>query len=191
MRNPLTIPLIRLLRQHPEGCKEYDLIKAVEADGGFPALAEDYQLALFQKHFLVKNALYQLQLELWQEQQLYLSISPLLIRLETPVQGRGHANLPGDGAEASVRSYYLDWTEYETATVESVDALLDSFWQRYASHDHCDKALAVLELSADASMDDIRTQYRRLARQHHPDRGGDSEQFIILRQAYETLCARR
>jgi len=189
VRNPLTIPLINLLRQQPEGCKEYDLIKAIEADGGFPELSDDSQLALFQKHFLVKNALFQLQLELWQEEQLYLSISPLLIRIEPPQPGVGTDGLPGDGAEAAVRSYYLDWNEYHSATAESVDALLTSFWQRYAGYEQRDSALAVLQLPADASLADIRLQYRRLARQHHPDHGGDSDAFIALRQAYETLRA--
>ena len=140
VRNPLTIPLIALLRQHPQGCREYDLIKAIEADGGFPELADDDQLALFQKHFLVKNALFQLQLRLWQEEQVYLYISPLLIRIEQAPQGTEKNTLPGDGAEAAVRSYYLDWSEYETATVESVEALLDSFWQRYANHERRDDA---------------------------------------------------
>lgn len=189
MRNPLTLPLIRLLQQQPEGCREYDLIKAIDADGGFPNLAQDSQLALFQKHFLVKNALFQLQLTLWQEEQVYLYISALEIRVVPGKPVTSEQTLPGTAGDASIRDYYLDWSNYENATTESVEALLNSFWQRYASHDKRDEALDVLQLPADASQAMIKQQYRRLASQHHPDKGGDSQQFIALRQAYETLCA--
>lgn len=188
MRNPLTLPLIRLLQQQPEGCREYDLIKAIDADGGFPNLAQDSQLALFQKHFLVKNALFQLQLALWQEEQVYLYISALEIRVVPGTPVTSEQTLPGTAGDASIRDYYLDWSNYETATVESVETLLNSFWQRYASHDKRDEALDVLQLPADASQAMIKQQYRRMANQHHPDKGGDSQQFIALRQAYETLC---
>ncbi|MCV6589856.1 MAG: DnaJ domain-containing protein [Marinobacterium sp.] len=187
MRNPLTIPLITLLRQQPEGCREYDLMRNIEADGGFPDLSDDYQLALFQKHFLLKNALYQLQETLWQEEQLYLSITPLLIRLEPCLTCDSGVNLPDQNNDIALRSYYLDWQEYYNATVESVDALLDSFWRRYAGIEQRHSALKTLELDEDATATEIRLQYRRLASRHHPDKGGCSERFIALRQAYETL----
>lgn len=35
------------------------------------------------------------------------------------------------------------------------------------------------------SVDDVKQAWRRLAAQHHPDRGGDANTFARLRQAYE------
>jgi len=43
----------------------------------------------------------------------------------------------------------------------------------------------VLEVVPGASRTEIDTAYRRLVRQHHPDAGGDHEQFIRVKDAYE------
>ena len=45
----------------------------------------------------------------------------------------------------------------------------------------------VLGLNKDASHDDIKKAYRNLARKHHPDKGGDPEQFKKVQEAYDIL----
>lgn len=45
----------------------------------------------------------------------------------------------------------------------------------------------LLELSPEASPDDIKRAYRRKAREHHPDAGGDEETFKALTHAYQVL----
>jgi molecular chaperone DnaJ len=45
----------------------------------------------------------------------------------------------------------------------------------------------VLGLGADAAPDDIKRAYRRKAREHHPDAGGDPERFKEVTHAYEVL----
>lgn len=47
--------------------------------------------------------------------------------------------------------------------------------------------LAVLGLSEDASTDDIKKKFRELVLRYHPDKGGDSEKFIELLDAYKKL----
>lgn len=44
-----------------------------------------------------------------------------------------------------------------------------------------------LELTPDCSFDDIKHQYRTLAKKHHPDLGGDAEVFKRIKFAYEVL----
>ncbi len=44
-----------------------------------------------------------------------------------------------------------------------------------------------LELQPDCSFDDIKQQYRTLAKKHHPDLGGDAETFKRIKFAYEVL----
>ena len=45
----------------------------------------------------------------------------------------------------------------------------------------------VLGVSKDAELSDIRTAYKQLAKEHHPDKGGDPEKFKELSQAHEIL----
>jgi len=45
----------------------------------------------------------------------------------------------------------------------------------------------ILGVDASASEDQIRQAYKRLAMQHHPDRGGDAARFQEVQEAYSTL----
>ena len=45
----------------------------------------------------------------------------------------------------------------------------------------------VLGISKGASPDEIKRAYRRLASQHHPDKGGDTKKFQEIEEAYRTL----
>ncbi|GAB4231403.1 MAG: hypothetical protein Kow00109_03550 [Acidobacteriota bacterium] len=47
----------------------------------------------------------------------------------------------------------------------------------------------ILGVSQDASREEIQRAFRRLAREHHPDAGGEAsgEQFRRIREAYEVL----
>ena len=46
---------------------------------------------------------------------------------------------------------------------------------------------ATLGVAKTASPDEIKRAYRRLASQHHPDKGGDTAQFQAIQSAYEVL----
>lgn len=47
------------------------------------------------------------------------------------------------------------------------------------------EAFAVLELDqATATSDEVKSRYRKLSLDHHPDRGGDMDKFLEVRTAY-------
>lgn len=50
-----------------------------------------------------------------------------------------------------------------------------------------DDLYQILGLTKDCSAEDIKQQFRTLARQHHPDMGGDEELFKKINYAYEIL----
>lgn len=47
--------------------------------------------------------------------------------------------------------------------------------------------LELLGLGAAATQAELRTAYAELARQHHPDAGGDREEYEVLVAAYQRL----
>jgi DnaJ-class molecular chaperone len=49
------------------------------------------------------------------------------------------------------------------------------------------EARKILGVERDASADEIKSAYRKLAMKHHPDRGGKEEDFVKIQQAFETL----
>jgi len=184
--NPLKVQIRDLLLAATGAMSEYQLIEAL-ADGepGFPREDDGSRLSLFRKHFVVMNALYQLQGELVNE-GIYLSISPLAIRLE-PLSDLGLSTLPSDEAMAELRNYYLDWGNYAKTGAAEVESMLNRFWQRYLAIDKRVEALQTLGLAADASWETVKQAYRRHAAAHHPDKGGDAARFRAIREAYEVL----
>lgn len=184
--NPFKTSVLALIKTSPMGLSEYDLIQRLqEHDEAFVFDDENPNLALFRKHFLVMNALYQLQTELF-DQGMYLSISPLDIRLE-PVESSAVSALPTDNAAAPLRAYYLEWENFSQTSRADVETMLNRFMERYLAIDERLEALHTLELSADAPWENIKQAYRRLAAQHHPDKGGDPARFRAIRGAYEIL----
>jgi len=186
MQNPLIPQILSLLHRKPQGISEHSILKSLTDHPGFAEIGQDGQLPLFQKHFMVMNALYQLQQSLWDEAQLVLEISPLQIRLH-PSNPRGKCEHLATVESPDLSDYYLDWKNFENTTEENVVELLESFWRRFIKADDRAAALQTLKLEAGASAVEVARRYRELAAQHHPDKGGEKETFIRIRQAYEIL----
>lgn len=183
--NPLVIPILEFLRRQREAISEHALITQLRPVlEALPGLADSQQLALFQTHFLVMNALYQLQRDLLEE-GFYLRISPLEIAIETPL-GAGAKGIQ-EGSDRALAEYYLDLTHLRQTGESEVEQLLNGFWRDFLARDKVGDALAALELPAGAQWSEVQVQYRLMAGRLHPDRGGDSEQFMQVREAYEIL----
>ena len=49
----------------------------------------------------------------------------------------------------------------------------------------------LLGVTAESSLAEVRTAFRKKALEHHPDRGGEPGAFIALKRAYDALIKRR
>lgn len=178
--------LLKVLRAHPAGVSEFELIQQLEATGqpGFEAGCLRDKLTLFQTHFFLFHTLYQLRDRLWAEQEARLDISALCIQL-LPLETQGAAEL---AEHDPLRAYYLDISNLEQTSEQDIEDLLSQFWARFISNDERQEALAELELSDPVDWPTIKQQYRRLAMQHHPDRGGDEERLQAINAAMEMLA---
>jgi len=52
---------------------------------------------------------------------------------------------------------------------------------------HLQAEYSLLQLQAEGSLAEVRTQYRELAKRYHPDAGGHHADFLALQQAYEQV----
>jgi DnaJ-domain-containing protein 1 len=166
-------------------CPEYELIRWLQKpeQGIFREDALSDSMTLFRANFIVMHALYRLRDRWFKEGRGYLEISALDIGL-APVNDKPQNELPGQ--HDPLAEYYLDLNNLNTDK-EGVEALLNDFWQRMVIPEHYDDDLETLELTPPVDRQSLRQQYRRLAHQHHPDKGGDPETFRRVSSAYQRL----
>jgi DnaJ-domain-containing protein 1 len=178
--------LLALLQAADAGLSEYQLIQQLkqQQSAHLDNLADDEQLALFQLHFLIFNALYRLRERLWQAQSAHLTIGPLCCQL-LPYQAGSCALAEHD----PLRDYYLDLQHLQDTDAKAVEQQLASFWRRLHSGDAQRAALELFELSSPPTLDlaRIKHRYRQLVSQHHPDRGGSTSRLQSINHAFEIL----
>lgn len=181
--------LLEILQLHPEGLSEYALLQRLRVDTrvDFAGARLDDTRDLFRTHFLLFHHLYRLRDRLRDECSGDLEIHALNIRWHAIGPGAAQALAQPD----PLRSYYLDLDNLEGTTGAELDELLGRFWARFSRYDRRGEALAVLELPAEADLETIRRQYRRLAMRHHPDRGGDRTRLQAIHAAMAILDPRR
>jgi hypothetical protein len=181
-------PLLELLNLYladGQSHTEYDVLCWLQASeqGVFRADALRDSLTMFRSHFILMHCLYRLQQQWAAEQTALLEISALRI-CRSPWPDNAHNR--GLTEHSPLAQYYLDLSQLNTAQ-EEVDDLLRSFWQKMLQPEQEDQDIAELELSKPVIGAEIRLQYRRLAMQHHPDRGGDENRFRTIQAAFQRL----
>lgn len=179
--------LLRRLEAHPDGISEYELLECLRREQ-HPVTAietsDHDQHRLFQEHFRLFHLLYRLRDRCRREGRADLEIGALRIRV-LPHAG-GDSTLPGH--PDPLREYYLDWNNLTGTDGAGVDEMLGRFWVRLQGIEEREDALRALGLAADASFEQARERYRRLAMEHHPDRGGDQERLQAINAAMDTLA---
>lgn len=172
------------INAHPDGMREHELIQALKARGFFDFLPPPPAgpAELFRAHFLLFHALYRLA-DQWHARQCgRLQIGALCIR-RLPWS-------PGERAVAGpdpLRDYYLDWRNLDETDEQAVCELIAAFWKRMGRIEGRAEALATLGLADPVDDETIKQAWRRLAMQHHPDRGGDTDRLQVINAAVERL----
>ena len=90
-----------------------------------------------------------------------------------------------------IESYFDTWYLFAQILLPG-PALLhrqDGMTMHRAIPCHLHAAYRLLQLQAEGSLAEVRTQYRELAKLSHPDAGGSHADFLALQQAYEQVVA--
>lgn len=187
--NPLNSDLLQFIAQTDLPLSEYELLQQVRQHPLLETLAtENADLQLFRQHFVLMNSLYQLRAILWPFHY-ELNISALAITLTAHDESGQTSSSEAIDRYDALASYYLDWQVLNETDEDDVERLLNNFWKGFAGIENQDAALAELGLTSEASAEEITRQYRKLALQYHPDRGGNSDKFQKITEAYQQLKA--
>jgi hypothetical protein len=190
--NPLVWPLFEVLQEADQEWKVHTLSSHLIEKGLLTQLDESPDKDLFKRNFLIMNALYQLQTELYPEQ--WLQVEAMNIQLFSVAKTAGSTQVID--TTHPLREYYVEWTNYQVEEDE-VKRLLNDFWSNYrrylggssaiSSMDRI-QALKLFGLSESATAKEIRKQWRKLAMQHHPDReSGNADKFRTMCEAWNLL----
>lgn len=178
-------PVLELINQH-QSLSEHELISYLQAPP-YELINKDtfkHNDALFCTHFLIRHLLYKIQDDFYKQKKASLHIDTKLIQ-KRPYEDANTQQLHTDSA--SLRAYYLDTAELLKMDTKEVESLLNSFWKKFISYQQADSSLACLGLNSGTNLTEIEQAYRKLAMQHHPDKGGDGGEFAKINQAYQHL----
>lgn len=177
--------VLKLLTARIEGYTEYELLKVLAERGvlEYGSAQSRDSLALYRTHFLLFHVLYGLRDRLRAQRSGDLEIHPLSIRLQLHVARDSSALDRPD----PLRDYYLNWDNFTQTTGSDVNEMLGRFWIKHVRNDRRAEALSVLGLADPVDDDTIKQTWRRLAMQHHPDRGGDGGQLREINAAVGIL----
>ena len=186
--------LSAFLPQFAEGISEFDIISLLK-QAPYSLFDEDAlrdSLILFQTHFVLFHALYNLRNE-WRQQKIgELDIGPTIIKLKPLLAS--DANIAKSDPLAD---YYLDWQNFAATTKDDVNDLLDGFWQAMAgakptfqfdeqSLQNAANKLNITDFHS-LSLAQLKLQYHKMQHNNHPDKGGSVEQSQLISQAYTIL----
>ena len=172
------------LRQNSSGLSEHELLKQLkgEESADFWSDAFSNNHSLFKAHFMLFHILYRLRTWLSEQKLGRLEINPIKIQILTYREGENSV-----AAHDQLMDYYLDISNLENTSPREVDEMLAGFYIKLNRQDHRKQALEVLGLEDPVDDAAIKKQYRRLAMEHHPDRGGENDRLQEINSAVRML----
>ncbi len=182
-------------------CKVYDFLPVITQNSVY-SWSDNPLIGIFQKQYIIQAALIELQedyrvlaqsgkdVKLDREDQKMLILSPVTVALvdhESIEEITDTQKAVEDAAASVVLEHYRDYERFFSATEDSISELLESFWAKFNAYEEKDIAYKILGVESGSSLREINEAYRNLISLHHPDKGGDAEEFIKIRQAFESL----
>jgi hypothetical protein len=171
-------------------------------------------LELYQHHFILFHILYQLQ-DLYSKNNQYLQVHFMRILLiNYPETGYCryfddvyhkfcnaicaseslycdfHRRMVGETEleRQSLRYFYLDTSNYYKLDEKTAELFIKGTWEILSNYDLYKESFKILGLSETNDINSIKKQYRKLVKQYHPDKSGESaEQFYPINNAYQLL----
>jgi DNA-J related protein/DnaJ domain len=195
----ITETIHRYLQAQDGPIREYQLIQMLDATQALaPANSLSGLLQIFHKHFVTTHCLYLLRQTVFPQR---LDIGPLAIQLHPlPVTSANHhdrtiedlmdtASGRKDVVEewSDLGDFYLDLSHLYNTDEDSVVDLLTQFWMRLNAQTDSTEAYAALDLDPEANWQEVKLAYRQKVQRAHPDKGGDVQDFVRARRAYQVL----
>lgn len=182
--NRLKRPIYRILRKSQTGITEYELLKQLEDAGYLKKASWNDELELFQRHFLIFHTLYQLKFHLQEKRRKSIRISCMNLQIISFSEAKSN-NLLADYDK--LQEYYLDTNNLFNTSKEDVRGMLSDFWEKFFTYDKKGDAFAALGLDEDASLAEVKTRYRDLVKENHPDKGGNGKKIGVYTEAMKIL----
>jgi hypothetical protein len=176
------------------------------------ALFSPDTLKLYRYHFVLFNCLYSLQ-SFYNAQQKYLHIHFMKIGLiDIPDKNKcryydenindfckcncsdTYCDYHKDIFKSSLpdilseKYFYLDKNNFYLLNEETLEAFFNGVWKIFNQYDKYKDSLEILKVDKDSTVNQIRRNFYKLAKETHPDLGGnDVKKFIRINNAYHFL----
>lgn len=178
---------------------EFELIRALQSSpyNLFSTDSLSQPLSLFQTHFVLFNALYRIKTHLNDADGSDITISALKIAWHRSNAQSGNNEIQiNHETDEKLATYYLDWQNFKSADEQTVNSLLNSFWEKFLKSNKPGLALeeALTTLNIDPSVplkslskQTVKSAYKSLSLRQHPDKGGDKSDFQKTTAAYHVV----
>jgi DnaJ-domain-containing protein 1 len=174
----------QLLSINPAGLSEYELMAALDKQHSdlFPKPNFSEKVLLFQHHFMLRHCLYRLQNE-------YAHLGDFRLEIGLSRLVKHPVTSPKQDLERHdpLREYYLNLSNMNKESESSIESLLNSFWTRLSHFNAAPEAHKTLGLTGNESHQEKQQRYRKLAQKHHPDKGGNAQEFDRIQQAWKSI----
>ena len=178
--------LLDVLNKATDGISEYDLITQLKqtlfSEFDNENIFNDTS-KLYTIHFILFNTLYKLRIKLNAQRKNHLDINPICIRL-LPYNEQHDKTLTQPD---KLSLYYLDTDNLTNTSQKDIDDMLGLFWVKFMNPESKQNAMEILGVSEPFDRKTIKSSYRKLVMQYHPDRGGDNERIQEINNAMEIL----